>query len=115
MILPPGLPTYEEILRELHEYREVLLGRVTPPVESPYLGLAECAAAYYGRARELEQLIYEGETSGSIVRGSTYYKLRTGELGSFVQLASKFYDLGSRRLSMEDLLTRQRIDAGEAY
>lgn len=113
--LPPGLPQYERILEELHEYREVLLGRVRPPVLSPYLGLAEVAAAYYARARELEQLIYIGEQDGSITRGSQYYKLRTGTLGSFIQMASKLYDLGSRRLTQEDLLTRQRIDAGEAY
>ena len=73
------------------------------------------AAAYYSRAREIEQLIYFGEQDGSISRGSQYYKLRTGALGSFIQMASKLYDLGSRRLTQEQLLAAQRIDAGEAY
>jgi hypothetical protein len=111
--LPEGLPTYEEVLDELFGYTDVLLGRVDPPVTSPYLTLAEVAAAYYARAREIEMLIYQGEQDHSIPRGSVFYKLRTGLLNSFIEMSKRLYDLGSRRLTQEDLLTRQRIDLGE--
>ena len=111
--LPEGLPSYEDIINELHEYCDVLLGRAEPPVESPYLGLAEVAAAYYARAREIEQLIYEGENTDAIIRGSKYYRLRTGQLNSFIEMSKRLYDLGSRRLSQEQLITAQRIDIGE--
>lgn len=104
------MPGYEEILDELHGYCEVLLGRVDPPVQSPYLGLAEVAAAYHARAREIEMYIYEGELNGSVAKGSVYYKLRTGQLNSFIEMAKRMYDLGSRRLSQEDLIARQRLE-----
>ena len=112
--LPEGLPEYEAIVEELRGYCEVLLGRVEPPIQSPYLGLAEVAAAYYARAREIEMMIYDGELSGAIEKGSTYYRLRTGQLNSFIEMSKRMYDLGSRRLSQEDLLARQRIDSGDA-
>lgn len=111
--LPEGLPPFEDIIEELHEYCDVLLGRKEPPVESPYLGLAEVAAAYHARAREIEQLIYEAENTDAIVRGSQYYKLRTGQLNSFIEMSKRLYDLGSRRLSQEQLITQQRLDIGE--
>lgn len=101
------------MVEELLGYTDVLLGREEPPLNSPYLTLAEVAAAYYARAREIEMLIYIGEQDGSIPRGSTFYKLRTGLLNSFIEMSKRLYDLGSRRLTQEDLITRQRIDIGE--
>lgn len=98
---------------EITEYCHVLLGRVVPPVQSPYLQLAEIAAAYHARGRELEMLIYLGEQNGSIVRGDRYYKFRTGPLNSFLEMSKRLYDLGSRRLSQEQLISQQRIDIGE--
>lgn len=112
--LPPGLPPKEELLDELLHYANVLAGRVPPPVESPYLGLMEVAAAYYARACEIEMLIFEGEHTESIMKGSEYYKFRTGQLRSFKEMSKMMADLGSRRLTQEDLLTKQRYDAGEA-
>lgn len=84
-----------------------------PPISSPYLTLAEVAAAYYARGLELDILIHKGEDTGAIKRGSQYYKIRTGVLRSFIEMSKKLVDLGSRRLTQEDLLTRQRRDAGE--
>lgn len=89
------------------------MGRADPPIESPYLSLAEVAAAYHARAREIEMLIHMGEDAKEIRRGDPYYKFRTGTLRSFIELARKMYDLGSRRLTQEDLITRQRLDEGE--
>lgn len=113
MTLPMGLPSYEQVIAELQGYCDVLLGRVDPPLASPYLAMAEVAAGYHARARELEMLILTGEQSGVISRGSLYYRLRTGQLHSFLEMSKRMYDLGSRRLTQEDLITRQRIDLGE--
>lgn len=109
--LPAGLPTVEAILAELHEYWDVLLGRVDPPVDSPYLGLMECAVAYYSRAQELDALIHEGEGTGAVKKSDPYYRVRVGPLRAFLEAARKHCDLGSRRLSQEDLISRQRYDA----
>lgn len=111
--LPEGLPTYDEIIEELTEYSNILLGRMDSPIESPYLSLMEVAGAYYARAREIEMLIYDGENSKAIIRGSQYYKLRTGRLNSFIEMSKRLFDLGSRRLSQETLISQQRIDIGE--
>lgn len=90
----------------------MLLGREDPPLESPYLQLAEIAAAYHSRAREIEMLIYIGENDGSILRGSKLYKFRTGTLNSFIEMSKRLYDLGSRRLTQETLISQQRLENG---
>jgi hypothetical protein len=108
------LGTSDEIYQELNHYCDVLLGREESPINSPYLSLAEVATAYYARGLELDMLIHQGEASGAITRSSDYYKLRTGSLRSFVDMAKKMAELGSRRLSQEDLISRQRRDLGEA-
>lgn len=82
-------------------------------MDSPYLQLAEVAAAYHSRAREVEMLIYIGENDGSIIRGSKLYKFRTGTLNSFIEMSKRLYDLGSRRLTQESLLTQQRLEGGQ--
>lgn len=108
-----GLPTPDEIKDELLAYCDVLLGRTDPPVDSPYLGLAEIATSYYARACELDMLIHEKERTHQVVRGTDYYRLRTGALRSFLEMSKKMADLGSRRLTQEQLLFQQRLDAGE--
>lgn len=109
---PEGLPEYEELVEEFLGYANVLLGREDPPVDSPYLQLAEVAAAYHARAREVEMLIYLGEQKGVVTRGSVFYKFRTGALNSFIEMSKRMYDLGSRRLSQETLLAQQRLEGG---
>ena len=111
--LDSGLPSPEEITEELLGYCDVLLGRVEPPVDSPYLGLAEIATAYYARACELDMLIHEQERLGTVIRGHDLYRVRTGGLRSFLEMSKKMSDLGSRRLTQEQLLFQQRHDAGE--
>ena len=107
------LPDPDEIKDELLGYCDVLLGRVRPPVDSPYLGLCEIATAYYARACELDMLIHEEERNGRVVRGSAYYRLRTGALRSFLEMSKKMADLGSRRLTQEQVLYQARYDEGE--
>lgn len=112
--VPAGLPTPEEIQDELLGYCDVLLGRVEPPIRSPYLDLAEVAVAYYARALELDMLIHEAERDqkSGIVRGHPLVRIRTGALRSFIEMSKKMAELGSRRLSQEQLLHDQRHDAG---
>jgi hypothetical protein len=111
--LPAGLPTPDEIYDELQGYTDVLLGRVPSPVNSPYLALAEVATAYFARGQELDMLIHEAERSGDVTKNAPHYKIRTGALRSFLEMSKKMADLGSRRLTQEQLLYEARHDAGE--
>lgn len=108
-----GLPDEDSIYEELQGYTDILLGREEPPVDSPYLQLAEIATAYYARGLELDMLIHQGEDEGVIKRGSQYYRIRTGVLRSFIDMTKRMADLGSRRLTQETLISQQRRDAGE--
>jgi len=107
-----GLPDVPELIKEIHGYWSVLLGHEDPPVDSPYLSLMEVAVAYYSRALEIDALIHEGEATKAISKNAPHYKFRVGPLRSFIDAARKHCDLGSRRLSQEDLLSRQRYDSG---
>ncbi len=84
---------------ELDEYTEVLLGRQTPPIENGELTLMEYANAVYSRAMELTMMIQRAESEGQVIKGSRYYKFRTGELRTFTELALRAIDLGSRRVT----------------
>lgn len=106
-----GLPSLEQLEHEIDEMVDVLMARVDAPVESPYLALMEVATAYFARAQEIDLLIHRAEREGVVFRGTDYYRFRTGELRSFIELARKCAELGSRRLSQEQLLTQQRLDA----
>lgn len=103
-----GLPKVSDLWKEISGYMDVLLGRVEPPIESPYLSLMEVATAYYARAQEIDALIHHEENQMRVLRGSELYKFRTGELRAFIELSKKCCDLGSRRLSQEQILTEQR-------
>jgi hypothetical protein len=105
-----GLPTLEKLVEELDGYKDILLGRLPSPIDSPYLALQEVATAYHSRACELEMIIHRGEREGLIPKGSPYYKFRCGELRDFQELAKKCAELGSRRLTQETLLTQQRLE-----
>lgn len=107
-----GLPNVEQLKDELLHYANVLLGREPSPVESPYLTMQEVAVAYHSRAREIEMMIYDGEREGAIMRGSALYKFRTGSLASFIELSKRCAELGSRRMSQEQLLHDQRLEGG---
>lgn len=110
-----GLPDVDDLRDELLEYADILLGRVEPPVDSPYLDLMEVATAYYARALEIEMLIHAAELDRKVIRGAPHYKFRTGQLRAFTEMAKKMADLGSRRLTQETLLNDQRLDAGGTY
>jgi hypothetical protein len=110
-----GLEDVDALYDELLSYTDVLLGRVDPPVDSPYLSLMEIASAYHARALEIEMMILWEESHNRVIRGHPLYKFRTGQLRSFIEMSKKMADLGSRRLTQEALLSEQRYDAGDNY
>jgi hypothetical protein len=114
VVVLEGLPSVEELHEELLGYTEIILGRADPPMElnGYYLDLMEVAAAYYARAKEIDMLIHHEELQRHVIRGSAYYKFRTGQLRSFIEMSKMMADLGSRRLSQERLLSEQRYDVG---
>jgi hypothetical protein len=97
--LEEGLPNLSLLEEELDEMIQILLGRVTPPIDVGVPTLAEVANAYLGRLREIESEIHRCEREGTISRGSKLYKFRTGELRSIIDLTTKAYELGSRRMT----------------
>lgn len=109
-----GLPSVEELQEELLGYANIILGRADPPqeIDGFYLDLMEVSAAYYARAKEIDMLIHWEEQNRRVLRGSSYYRFRTGQLRSFIEMAKMMADLGSRRLTQERLLVEQRYDAG---
>lgn len=80
-------------------------------MESPYLTLMEVAVAYYSRGQELDALIHEAEITKAVRKTDPYYKVRVGPLRAFLEMARKQCDLGSRRLTQEEIISRQRYDA----
>ena len=85
---------------EIDEYTAVLLGREEPPISSGVLTLMEYANAVYSRGMELTMKIQRAEVEGTVLKGSKFYKFRTGELRSFVEMAAKAIELGSRRVTV---------------
>lgn len=84
---------------ELSQYVDILLGRVDPPIDVGALTLMELAEAFHARAKEMEMEIHDAERMGSVTRGSGAYRFRTGKLRSFIELAAKTIELGSRRVT----------------
>lgn len=105
-----GLPDVEDLREEFLHYSHVLLGREPSPVASPYLALQEVATAYHSRACEVEMLIHYAEHEGVVARGSALYKFRTGPLASFISLSKRCAELGSRRMTQEQLLYSARLE-----
>ena len=102
-----GLPPLDQMQTELEEMSNVLMGREDPPVNFGVLTLMETADVYYARAMELTMLLQAAEREGVVMKGSAHYKFRTGELRTFAEMAKRAADLGSRRLTQEQM----RFDA----
>lgn len=110
-LTPIAFPTtnrYDDLLDEFTHYANVLLGREPSPIQSPYLELMEVATAYHSRAREVEMELLTMEQAGTIMRGDALYRFRTGQLSSFIEMTRKCIDLGSRRLTQEQTISRMR-------
>ena len=98
-----GLPALSLLRTELDEYLEILMGREEPPISNGELTMLEYANAVYSRAMEITMLIQRAETDGAVLKGTKYYRFRTGELRTFTELALKCIDLGSRRVTWAKL------------
>lgn len=86
----------------------MLLGRKPLPINNGILSLMESATAMYVRAQEISAMIHRGEQEGTIIRSSSWYKFRTGELRDFMEACSKAVELGSRRVTAAKLEAEMR-------
>ena len=98
-----GIPSINELRKEIDGYIEVLLGRVPPPIDNGEMTLMEYSNAVYSRAMELTIILQRAEAEGSVLKNSRFYKFRTGELRTFTELALRAIDLGSRRVTWAQL------------
>lgn len=105
--LGEGLPNLTAMQSEIEDMMDVLLGRVEPEVDMGTITLMEVADAYFARAMEMTYLLQQGEREGTVLKGSSHYKFRTGELRTFTEIAKRAADLGSRRLTEEQLRVEQ--------
>lgn len=87
--------------------RDVLMGREDPPVELGVITLMEVANGYFSRACEWEQMILQGKAEGWLPKG--YDQLRTQEIRSFKELTKGATELGSRRITAENLRVEQEV------
>lgn len=108
MQLGEGLGKVADLSEEIKGYTNVLLGRVDPPMDAGVATLMECADAYYARACEIDILIHEGEREFEIGKGDPLYKFRTGELRSFLELTKRAQEMGSRRITLAQLMMQGR-------
>lgn len=112
VVTPSGLGPLTEIEKEFDTYVAVITGRVSPPMQDGFITLQELADAYYARACDVERLILRGERRGEILsRGPVdpdrnYYKFRTGELQSYLNMFKRAAELGSRRITHEQMWSR---------
>jgi hypothetical protein len=83
-----------------------------PADNSNPMELLNKANAYLARGREMEFIIYRLEREGVVRRtprtvdmskADPYYTFRTGELATFIEMAEKSVELGSRRLTFARL------------
>jgi hypothetical protein len=103
------LPSVAAIYKEIDEMTDVLLGREPPPINNGIMTLYEVANAYYARAAEITQKLQKHEAQGQVIKGSAHYKLRTGSLRTFMELAAKTAELGSRRVTAAVMEAEMRL------
>ena len=77
---------------------DVLNGHELADLELGELTLLELATAYFGRACEVEMILHRGEADGSVLRNSSAYRFRTGELRDFKELCKAKMKLGQTRV-----------------
>jgi len=101
--LGTGVPNLTNLVEELQDMTDILLGREEPPIDAGHLTLMEVADAYFARASEITLLLQRAEREGQVTKGSAHYRFRTGELRTFMEMARRAAELGSRRLTEEQL------------
>lgn len=103
--VPAGLPPLPLLRAEVNDMWDVLTGRKEPPYWNGTLTLMEVADAYFSRASELTAMIQEGEHAKQL--NPSYKAYRTGPLRTFMEAAKRAADLGSRRLTLEQMMFEQ--------
>lgn len=93
-----GLPEMDELQQEFDDMVDVLNGHELADLELGELTLLELATAYFGRACEVEMILHRGEADGSVLRNSSAYRFRTGELRDFKELCKAKMKLGQTRV-----------------
>lgn len=96
---------------ELEDYMDTLFGRKEQPVKNGVFSLYELSVAYYARAKEIEMYCKKFESGIDI--GKTkhpIYKFRTGQLNVFIEMIKEIAKLGSRRITMAQMLIAERED-----
>lgn len=104
----------QQLRDELDEMKDVLMGRVEPPIDKGVMTLQEVADAYYSRAAEITIDLHRMEADGHITKGDPGYKFRTGELRMFTEMCKRSSELGSRRLTYEQMLFEARFEDPDA-
>lgn len=101
--IPEGsLPALSLLKSELMDMWDVLLGNVPPPYNANRVeALMETADAYYARAAYITAMIQRAEQEGVLKRGDAYVSFRSGELRTFMDMAKRAADLGSRRVTVK--------------
>jgi len=99
---------------EIDEMRDVLMGRLPPPIEVGVMTLYEVADAFFARICDITIEIQRAEREGAVSRGSRLYKFRTGELRTMAELTKAAATLGSRRLAAEQLKFEQETRGRES-
>lgn len=108
-----GVPSIPEMNNELIDMTNVLLGRTDAPMIG-VMGLMEVADVYYARAAEMTMLLQAAEREGTVIRGSSHYKFRTGELRTFLEMAKKATELGSRRVTYEQMRQEAELNGRDS-
>jgi len=108
------VPPITSMVEELQDMTDVLLGRIEPPIDAGHLTLMEISDAYFARASEITMLLQRAEREGTVTKGSAHYRFRTGELRTFLELARRASELGSRRLTEEQLVWEMQMHGRES-
>jgi hypothetical protein len=104
--LNEGLPALPVLQSEIQDMWDVLMGREPPPIPVHRVeAMMEVADAYFARASEITALIQQAEADG--LASPSYRKFRTGPLRTFMEVAKRAADLGSRRITVKG----QKIEA----
>jgi hypothetical protein len=106
-----GLGSVDDIMDELLEMTQVILGRKKPPVDFGVMTRHEVALAYFARVTEIELLIYEHERKKLGVKGDPFTQLRTKQVRAMLEMLKTQVSAGSRQLTHEMHLYKMQTDA----
>jgi hypothetical protein len=113
--IPGGLPTVAEMREEVQDMLDVLAGRKAPPIDVGLHTMQEVADGYFARGAEWVVLIYDMEDEfDDLPKNNEYTKFRTRQLRQFLEVCKKASELGSRRLTAEQIRLEQEIKGRES-